>query len=290
MSTVIGIPTLNGPGRLQRCLRSIAECASLDDLRVVVCDDGSTEEHLNKTKEVIQHESAALPFLELLTNDGRRGISYSWNRLARRYADAKTVILLNDDTELVLHAREALEFSLRENPTIGMVGLNAYLSLTKQQHANVFDAGREQAGYAKTQPHERMPRIDYNEARLLDAGGQGLLSSQGAAFAFRKEVFDKVGGFDERYFVYYEELDFGCSLWKAGYVNFILSYPIIFHQGGATNSDPANLDARQHMERSKKLFEEKWGKGISALRAELNASYRRPAGLKEWNTQYHNWR
>lgn len=285
----VGIPTVNSPAQLQRCLKSISACTDLEGVRVVVCDDGSSEENLVTNRRVVQHESSAMPGLALIENGARRGIAHGWNRLSRHYPDAGIITLLNDDTEVVPHWREALEFTLLENPVVGMVGLNAYLSITKRQHADVYDEPRVKLEIRSTEPHERILKVDYNESKLLDAGGQGLLSSQGAAFAFRREAYDKVGGFDERYFVYYEELDFGVSLWKARYKNFILSYPIIFHMGGATNSRSENLDAQAHMDRSKRLFEEKWSKGIGDLREELRGSYVRPQ-LREWNTQLHNWK
>jgi len=275
----IGVPTLNGPDRLFRCLRSIAECTNLEGVRVLVCDDGSTPDNLKFNKDTIHNFSPEIPGLEMLMNGGRFGIAKSWNLLTRHYADAKIIVLLNDDVEVVDYWLDVLRYSLEANPCAGMVGLNSYIALMKDQHASL---------HPNALPHERLPLVDYREAKLLDGDGS-ILSAQGPIFAFRKDVFDLVGGFDERYFVYYEELDFAVSLRKNGLFSFVTSYPMTYHMGGATNSDTRNLVASDHMARSRRLFIEKWGKTPAELREEFFADYKRPR-LREWTSQIQNWK
>lgn len=278
----IGIPTLNGHWRLRRCLVSIAECTPLlssGEVRVLVCDDGSNEEQLQENKKVIHTMEEKIPGLKMLMHQGRLGIAKGWNDLTRHY-DAEIIALLNDDVEVMPWWLEVLLYSLRENPKAGMVGLNSWMHLIKEQHAKIFPK--------ETEPHERVPLIDYREANLLDGGGS-ILSAQGPIFAFRKEAYDLVGGFDERYFVYYEELDFAVALRKKGLFSYVASYPVVYHMGGATNSDPFNLNAAEHMARSRKLFIEKWGKTPAELREEFRAVYERPR-LREWTSQIQNWK
>src|SRR5208283_1540535 len=160
MSVVVGVPTLNGPERLERCLISIKECTNLDGVKVVVCDDGSTDELVGRNADAIQRVN--VPNCEFIRNDARKGIAFSWNRLTRHYGDAEVVALINDDVEVVDDWLDALVFSVRNNPSLGMVSLNCYVALTKQQVA---------ALHPDVRPHERVPRIDYHEAHLLDGGG-----------------------------------------------------------------------------------------------------------------------
>ena len=286
---IIGVPTLNCPSRLQRALESIAECTKLDGVRVLVCDDGTIPDLLETNRKVIRHVANRIPSLDMIENGARLGIAKSWNRLTRHYADAEIVVLLNDDFEVVDFWLDVLMYSLRENPKVGMVGLNSYVAFTKEQvkllyPKTVYTGADERPTYW----HELVPMIDYREAKLLDGGGS-LLSAQGPAFAFRRKDFDTVGGFDEQYFVYFEELDFAVSMRKHGLYPFMASYPIGYHQGGATNSDPFNLNAQEHMARSRKLFIEKWGKTPTELREEFIAAYERPV-LREWTSQVHNWK
>lgn len=272
---LVGIPTLNGPGRLSRCLSSIGASTNFahGNITVLVADDGSTPEALEQNKCVV-HVAATgagmpqVPGVEMIYDHGRTGIARTWNRLVRHRPDAEVVVLVNDDIEVVPDWLEVLEYSLTQNPHAGMVGLNFY------------------SGPPDRRPVPP-PRPDYVEARLMDGGG-GLVSSFGPIFGFRRSSWEQVGGFDERYFVFYEEVDFGVALARAGFVHYMASYPVVFHMGGATNSDPQNLDARRCLEESRGKFLEKWGKDLGALREEFAQRLGRPAP-REWNQQIKVW-
>jgi hypothetical protein len=281
VNILIGIPTLNGPDRLFRCLDSIAECTDFKkhNIKVMVCDDGSTQANLESNVYVVTQRSEKLlrdAGLEMLMHQSRRGIAASWNSLTR-FQSADVVVLLNDDIEVVPHWLEVLVHSVTKNPQLGMVSLNQYTGLTKGQH---------RAAHPHLRAHEAQPILAFQEARLMHGQGQ-LLASQGSIFAFRREVYDLVGGFDERYFCFYEECDFGVALCVKGFVHAIASYPIVYHMGGATLSEPTNLDAKMQLARSRRLFHEKWGAGIQEMRhrfqtrAHLNGTLKR---LNEWNT------
>jgi GT2 family glycosyltransferase len=57
----------------------------------------------------------------------------------------------------------------------------------------------------------------------------------GAFYAIRRELFDALGGFDERYFVYLEDLDFSLRVRQAGYRVRFLASPPSFHVGGGVS-------------------------------------------------------
>lgn len=279
---LVGIPTLNGAERLWRCLYSIGETVDFHrhDVRVLVADDGSTDEDLKQNFATVHRAATCcIPGVEMLYGHGRTGIAKAWNRLVRHDPARDIVILLNDDVEVAPDWLDAMVYTLVENPTLGMVGFNTYCGVTKAQVAK-----------ERGEPL----RIDYSEARVMDGGG-ALLSSHGPAFGFRRAAYDEVDGFDERYYVFYEEMDFGVALCKRGYRHAMLSYPVLYHMGGATNSDPKNLDAVKHMAESKAKFHEKWGASLAELRQQFrfadDAAY--PRGLsrwREWCTQVKVWR
>lgn len=256
MKVLIGIPTLNGPDRLDRALKSIKTYTDLREATVLVSDDASTPENLKLNKDVVHTHG-----VPMLMSGDRLGVSKQWNRLVRHVPDAEICVLLNDDVEVVEDWLDVLVFSLERNPDLGVVSLRCETGVTS----------------SNGQPR---PRVDYNEAKLMHAGGS-LVSGGGAAFAFRREDWAGVGGFDERYFCFYEEVDFGVSLARAGRFNAFVSYPVIYHQGGATTS---NLDANKHLEESRAKFWEKWKTKLDDLRAEFAA--RPPFSLVEWNTAW----
>lgn len=54
----------------------------------------------------------------------------------------------------------------------------------------------------------------------------------GAFFLIRKDVFDRCGGFDERFFVYFEDVDLSLRAKRLGYSSYVLSEVSAFHKGG----------------------------------------------------------
>lgn len=259
-SVVIGVPTLNGPERLERCLKSVAKWTPLDDLQaaVLVCDDGSNPEALDRNKKLSSDYDAIF-----MANEKRLGVATSWNRLSRHGINelgAKCIVLINDDVEVVPDWLEALVFSVRENPHAGMVGLNAWQGVNSENFKP---------------PHP----VDYNEATMTR--GHGMLSSCGYCFAFDAVKYLAVGGFDGRYFAFYEEVSFGIELLHKGWPSYMLAYPTVIHQGGATTSVPTNIDAGARFLESRAQFQEKWG-SVEGQRALI--SKKRWPDCVSWNT------
>jgi GT2 family glycosyltransferase len=180
----------------------------------------------------------------------------------RHVPDAEICVIINDDVEVVADWLDVLVFSLERNPSLGMLSL------------------RSETGVIKRDQPPR-PRLDYNEARIMTGGGS-LTSSGGACFAFRRADWESVGWFDERYFLFYEEVDFGVSLATLlGKISAFASYPVVYHMGGATTT---LLNPSQHLEESRAKFWEKWGKTMDQLRAEAIARPQPP--MIEWNTSW----
>lgn len=255
----IGIPTLNGPDRLERCLRSIKKYTPKRfDFQVTVSDDFSTEKNITYNKVICN--TYGVP---LLLADNRYGVSEQWNRLVR-HNPSQLQILMNDDVEVVEHWLDALAYSIVENPHAGVIGLKAHQGVNS---------------ISWTPP----PPISYAEAVM--ERGRGFLSSQGFLFGFMKDKWDAVGGFDTQFFAFYEEVDFGIRLFQQNWPSYMLSYPIVLHQGGATTSDQSNIDARRVLAESREKFKRKhqaiWELRNQMDEMELHHSW---PPLRQWNT------
>ncbi len=267
MRVVVGIPTLNGPDRLDRCLTSIKACRNAGDFKVsvIVSDDASTSENLKLNKDVIHQHG-----IEMLMSEERLGISKQWNRIVRHVPDADICVLLNDDVEVVDDWLDVLVFSLAKNPELGMISLRCETGVTR----------------SNGQPR---PRVDYQEAEILTGGGSPLLSAGGACFAFRRVDWKSVGGFDERYFCFYEELDFGVTLAiERRLYSAFASHPVIYHMGGATIA--SNHDGIALLSESRQRFWVKWERTLDQLRDELFEMRKSLPIWKQWNSQVQNWR
>ena len=232
---LIGVPTLNGPDRLARCLESIRRHTPLEAYKaqVLVSDDFSYRENLEENRKVCQNFGAELACPAQV----RIGVAQQWNCLTR-HAKAPIVILMNDDVEVVPDWLEALVFSIRENPQAGMVGLKAYQGVTSRNF---------------TPP----PVQSYNEAVM--ERGVGMISATGFLFGFERRKWDEVGGFDPHFFAFYEETDFGVSCAYRGMPAFTLPAPHDnYHIWSATFGSAPEIPAGQIMIDSRNRFVEKW--------------------------------
>jgi len=73
-----------------------------------------------------------------------------------------------------------------------------------------------------------MTEFDHETSRHVD-------EVIGAAFLVKRQLFDQLNGFDERYFVYFEELDFSLRARASGWSTYYLSEAIAYHRGGGSS-------------------------------------------------------
>jgi GT2 family glycosyltransferase len=75
-------------------------------------------------------------------------------------------------------------------------------------------------------PHYRKD-LDYSQNQVVE-------QAPGAFFLVRRKVFEQLGGFDERFFMYYEDVDFSYRAHLAGWQTLYLAVIAVYHQGGGT--------------------------------------------------------
>lgn len=264
----IGIPTVNGAHRLERCLSHIFKDDSVSrfDAEVIVVDDGSSEYCLEKNREYCQKFN-----VKLVEHGERRGVPKAWNTLVRN-SQYELIILLNDDIEVNKDWIDVIEYTLRKNPWIGMAGLMA------------IEGNR---------PNEFPIFPTYVESKILKGSlDSEIIAARGYAFGFRKQDWKDIGGFDERYFCFFEEVDFGLSLLIHKKLRSVmLSYPFCHHYHGETTRTVLS-DVQNIFEESKLAFENKWNFKWEDLRKNITSDkfyISRFDDIKEWNSNLKVW-
>lgn len=93
----------------------------------------------------------------------------------------------------------------------------------------------------------------------------------GSSFVVRRAAFERIGGFDEGYFMYFEDVDLGYRLSKAGYRNVYVPTARALHTGAhSTNADSARM-VRAHHDSAKRFLAKKYnGWYLWPLRAALS--------------------
>jgi N-acetylglucosaminyl-diphospho-decaprenol L-rhamnosyltransferase len=195
MRPAIYIPTFNGRERLGKALRSLeAQSRPVD---VVVVDNGSAD----GTAEMVREEFPEASLLELRRN---LGFGPSLNRAIAEHP-ADPVILLNNDAEADPRFVEALLDAATE-------GAECVAGVLVQEAApGLIDS-------AGVVADRTLMGFDYLHGEPLEeaAGAADPLGPSGGAALYRLGAFRAAGGFDERIFLYYEDLDLALRLRAAG--------------------------------------------------------------------------
>ena len=195
---------------LRACLQSIERIEP--DAEVVVVDWSSHAPDAARLR--LDH-----PGVRLLAETGNRGFGAGVN-LAACHARGSRLLLLNPDAVLEASVTPALCAYLDAHPRVAVVGpriLDADGAL--QASARRFPGVSTLAGGRSTWLTRAWPGNPVSRRNLL-AGGNGPRAVDwlsGACMLIRREAFDNVGGFDEGFFLYWEDADLCRRLADAGW-------------------------------------------------------------------------
>lgn len=195
MLPAVYIPNFNGSAQLGRTLRGLG--AQTRPVDVVLVDNGSSDDSV----ELARRELPEVKVLELGEN---LGFGPALNRaVAAHPADA--VILLNNDAEPEPRFVEALLDGLG-------AGVDSVAGVLLQERAPELIDSAGVVADATLMGFDHL----HGEPAEAAAGAADPLGPTGGAALYRREAFEAVGGFDERIFLYYEDLDLALRLAAAG--------------------------------------------------------------------------
>jgi GT2 family glycosyltransferase len=228
----IVIVNWNTGDALRACLQSIAEgAAGVTLARVVVVDNASTDESMALATTV------PLP-LTVVTNTTNRGFGAACNQGAAG-STADYLLFLNPDTRLeaTTLARTVAFLETPEARTVGICGIRL---LDDDGHPSTsaarFPSPRMFLGAATGLAHV-LPGVFPRHLLTAEdcATTRDVDQVIGAYFMIRRPLFDTLTGFDERFFVYFEEVDLSLRALHAGYRSVYFDGATAFHTGGLSS-------------------------------------------------------
>ena len=252
---------------LADCLASVH--ANAPDAEVIVVDSASSDGSASMVRE-------RFPWVTLIAKRENVGFTRG-NNIALARARGRYLLLLNPDTVVHGDALARMVAYLDAHPQVGIVGprvLNADGSTqsTRRRFPTLGTAFFESTwlqGYAPRRLLER-----YYVQDQPDEGTFEVDWVQGCALMARREVYEQIGGLDEGYVMYSEELDWCKRAKEAGWRVVYLGEARITHYGGQSS---AQVPARKHIyfQQSKiRYFRKFHGRAAAwTLRAFLIASY-----------------
>jgi GT2 family glycosyltransferase len=211
------IPSWNSAALLPRCLDSLA---GQGEVELVVVDNGSTDGSVDLLRE---------RGIDPVTLPGNVGFAAAIDLGASR-TRAPYVMPLNADTELEPGAVSALAATLAADP--GLAGVAPRI-LQVEGESDVAAARLYSAGQALTRDG-RAFEIGAGEAQGVAADGREVFGVCGAACLLRRELFTDVGGYDESFFSFYEDVDLNVRARIAGWRFKYVPEAMVWHLGNAS--------------------------------------------------------
>ena len=219
----------SGP-QLRECLQSFAAVAN-DDVaaRVTVIDNASTDG---------SSEGLAAPVpLTVVRNADNRGFGAACNQGAAG-SEADFLLFLNPDTRLMpgSFAQPVRYLRAPENEKVGIIGIqlvdaDGHVARNTARAPTAWSMVGNSVGLDRLAPRLFPPHFvtdwAHDQTRTVD-------QVMGAFFLARRSMFEALGGFDERFFVYYEDLDFSQRARAQGWRSVYLSTAQAFHRGQGT--------------------------------------------------------
>jgi GT2 family glycosyltransferase len=195
MRPAVYIPNFNGSRHLERVLGSLQ--GQTRPVDVVLVDNGSVDDSVSLVREEFPEASV----LELERN---AGFGSAINRAVREHP-ADPLILLNNDTECEPRFVEAMLDSIDESAQM-VAGV-----LVQESSPDLIDS----AGVVADRTLMGFDHLHGEPLSTAQAADDPLGPTGGAAL-YQRAAFEAVGGFDERIFLYYEDLDLALRLSAAG--------------------------------------------------------------------------
>ncbi|UEG50570.1 glycosyltransferase family 2 protein [Ferruginibacter lapsinanis] len=198
--------------------------------KVIIVDNNSADESLQL---VLQR-----PQIEIIKNAENVGFAKACNQgfLA---GNAEYVLFLNPDTQLQRNTLSDCLAYMEGHKETDIVGCqllddDGKISPSCARFPTPKTFFYDALGLSKIAPRLFTPAIlmtdwDHKESRFVD-------QLTGAFMFMRRKVFERLGYFDERFFVYYEELDFSLRLHKMGGRSFFNAAIKAHHTGGGTTN------------------------------------------------------
>ena len=216
---------------LRECISSIVHTKRDGFMlrEVVVVDNGSTDDSLTGIDE------PAIPF-RIIRNVDNRGFAAACNQGAANVT-ADYLLFLNPDTRLFADTlKKPIEF-MEQASGIGICGIQLVGEAGEfTTSAARFPTLRVMMGSVlglnrilpNTFPRHLMTALDLQRSQPVD-------QVIGAFFLIRRDLFCRCRGFDERFFVYFEEVDLSLRAKQFGYASYFFADAIAFHRGGGSS-------------------------------------------------------
>lgn len=209
MDLSIVVISYNTRDLLLACLQSVRDRTMGVGYEIIVVDNASRDGSVDAVR-------ARFPHVTVIANAENDGFAKACNQAAA-VSSGRYLLLLNSDTVMQRHTLRTMVTCLDQHLDIGAVSC-----LQRDERGRVlqscfpFPSIRDHVRYSEDLPTivrrlvGTLPSMDFTQS-------QDVEWANGACLMIRKALFERLGGLDERFFMYFEDVDLCCRVQQLGY-------------------------------------------------------------------------
>lgn len=244
------IPTKDHVGDLKKCLKSLEEINTYENMEYIIVENNSEEEETFQYYEQLQKEMPKAKVVRWV----KKGFNYpAINNFGVDCSGGKYILFLNNDTEIVNPDCVAELLSQCQRPEVGAVGARLYYEDGTVQHAGVVlgiggVAGHAFVGFEHDDPGYMTRSVLIQDYSAVTA----------ACMMMRRDVFEQVGRFDEGYAVAFNDVDLCMKIREAGYLIVYDPYAELNHYESKSRGYEDTEEKIQRFTGEIDRFQSKW--------------------------------
>lgn len=220
------IPNWNGENLLPDCLTSLQN-QGFQGFDIILVDNNSTDKSIEYTKK-------NFPKVKIINLKKNYGFARAINEGVKA-AKSKYIIFLNNDTYAEKDFVEELISCAEVHPEVISVN-SKLLNFYDKRIIDGVGILINEVGQARSIGWKQVDKGQFKKEEYI-------FGATGGASLFRREEFVKLGGFDENYFMYSEEVDFAFRAQFQGYKSIYCPQAIVYHKHKATAKKfPAKIE------------------------------------------------
>lgn len=233
LSPLISVIILNWNGKkfLHTCLSSLTKITT-PRIEIIVVDNHSSDDSVVYIKKTF-------PKVNVIASRKNNGFA-GGNNVGAGIATGQYLLFLNNDTKVTKEFLIPMIETCRRDPLIGCIQPEMRI----MNHPDLLDEAGAYltiSGFLYHYGYRKKYRLPmYQNKRVI-------FSAKGACMLIPKHIFDQVGGFDEDFFIFFEETDLCHRLWLAGYKVVYLPDSSIYHVAGGDTTDTYTYERRVYL-------------------------------------------
>jgi GT2 family glycosyltransferase len=252
----IVVVSYNTEDDTHKFLESVAKAKASDiDLSIIVIDNGSKKELQLSKKEKTNNTT-------LIRSEINTGFAGGYNIGMRKALanGAEYVLIVNNDTLMDENLIVNLLHVLEKNPQIGVAVPKIYFAkghefhkerYTKDELGKVFWYAGGSTDWANVKSiHRGVDEVDHGQYDKIEE----TEFATGCCMMLPREVLEKVGLLDERYFLYYEDADLNERIRRAGYKIYYVPTAVLIHVSAASTGGAGSTLHDYFLTRNRMLF------------------------------------